>query len=81
VPLTGRALLAGGLVHRWHQAGPGGQMGGGREPGHVRAGLRDDDLSDLFPDRGNGLQQLDLVLPGSAGVDNHRIQLGRRLLD
>jgi hypothetical protein len=56
-------------------------MGGGREPGHVRAGLRDDDLSDLFPDRGNGLQQLDLVLPGSAGVDNHRIQLGRRLLD
>ena len=44
-------------------------MGGGREPGHVRAGLGDDHLRDLLPDAGNGLQQLDLMLPRLAGVE------------
>ena len=56
-------------------------MGGGREPGHVRAGLGDDHLRDLRPDPGDGLQQLDLVLPRLAGLGDHRVQLGQGLLD
>ena len=38
-------------------------MGGGREPCHVTTGFGDDHLRDLRSDAGNGLQQLDLVLP------------------
>ena len=53
----------------------------GGEPGHVRAGLGHDDLRDRLPDPGNGLQQLDLMLPGPAGLSDDHVQLGQSLLD
>jgi hypothetical protein len=56
-------------------------MGGGREPGHVRAGLSDNCFRDFRPDARNGLQQLDLVPPRLARLGDHRVQLGQGLLD
>ena len=48
----GRGALAGGLVDRRRQPGPRRQVRRGGEPGHVGAGLGDDDLRDLLPDPG-----------------------------
>ena len=48
-------------------------MGGGREPGHVGAGLGHDDLRDRLPDPWDGLQQVDLVLPRPARLDDDRV--------
>src|SRR5688572_5120800 len=56
-------------------------MGGGRKPRHVATGLGDEHLRDLLPHAGNGLQQLDLMRPRLAGLDNDRVQLGQGLLD
>ena len=56
-------------------------MGGGRESCHVTTGFGDDHLRDLRSDAGNGLQQLDLVLPWLERVDEHRVQLGQGLFD
>ena len=60
---------------------PGGQVRRRSEPGYVRAGLGHDDLRHLRPDSGNGLQQVDLVLPRPARRGDHCIQLSQRGLD
>ena len=39
-------------MHRRRQPGPGSQMGRGRKPGHVGAGLGHDDLRDRLPTPG-----------------------------
>lgn len=55
-------------------------MGGG-EAGHVRTGLGHDHLGNLLPDPGDGLEQVELVLPRPAGLGDHGVQLGDRAVD
>ena len=43
---AGRAPLAGAFVHLRTQPGPGNQVSGGREAGHVQANLRNEGLGD-----------------------------------
>lgn len=49
--------FAGGLVAARDGAGPGGQVPGGAEPAHVRAGFGDDDLGPRAADAGDRLQR------------------------
>jgi len=56
-------------------------MPGGREPGHIGAGLGHDDLRNRLPDPGNRLQQLDLMRPRPERLSKDRLQLGQGLLD
>lgn len=52
VPLARRGAFAGRLIDPGRDTGPGRELGRRPEPGHVRAGLGDDDLGDLLPDPG-----------------------------
>ena len=53
--LAGTAFSAGDVVAGCHP-GPGGQVGSGREPGHVDTDLGDDRLGGPFPDPGDGVE-------------------------
>src|SRR5664280_1606855 len=52
---------AGGLVVSWADPGPRREVGWGVEPGHVGAGLGDDDLGGGLLDPGDGHQVFNLV--------------------
>src|SRR5664280_2125321 len=52
---------AGGLVVAWADPGPRREVGWGVEPGHVGAGLGDDDLGGGLLDPGDGHQVFNLV--------------------
>src|ERR1019366_10413089 len=60
VPAFTRVLSAGGLVVAWADSGPGSEVGRGAEPGHVGAGLGDDDLGRGLLDPGDGHQVFNL---------------------
>ena len=61
---------AGGGVDAGAESGPGGQVGGGGEDGHVPAGLGDDHLRGPVEYAGQGDEQLDQVPKGrDRGVD------------
>src|SRR5829696_1858288 len=53
--LAGTAFSAGDVVAGCHPR-PGGQVGSGREPGHVDTDLGDDRLGGPFPDPGDGVE-------------------------
>src|SRR5512146_2044971 len=59
---AGAAALAGRLVVARAHGGPGGQVGGTGESGHVGAGLGDQDLGEAAGDAGDGVQQGDQVV-------------------
>src|SRR4051812_49713800 len=53
------AALAGGFVVAGTDAGPGGEMRGGRECGHVAAGFGDQDFGGAALDAGDRAEQFD----------------------
>jgi hypothetical protein len=57
VGLAGATLAAGDVVAR-AQARPGGQVGGGREPGHIDADLGDDALGGAGAHPGDGVEMV-----------------------
>jgi hypothetical protein len=63
-------VFASGFVVAWTHARPGGQVRGGRESGHVRAGLGDEDLGDAGAHPGDAVEMVDDGLKGrDLGLD------------
>jgi hypothetical protein len=64
------AAFAGGFVATWADTGPGREIAGGWEPGHVGAGLGDDHVDREAIEPRNGEQRLvDRIERGRASVD------------
>jgi hypothetical protein len=66
------APFATGDVVAWTDAGPRGEVGGGREAGHVVADLGDDALGGSFADPGDGVEPV----TGPVERDHHPVDLG-----